>query len=130
MKLDHIAIAVKSINESLAIWQELLGLNLLTTEEVPEQKVKVAILELGETHIELLEPISADSPVAKFIEKRGEGLHHIAIEVEDIKAELKKLKDAGTKLIDETPRTGAMGKKIAFIHPSGTNGVLIELTEG
>ncbi len=130
MKLDHIAIAVKSIKESVKLWQETLGLNLLAIEEVPEQKVKVAILELGNTHIELLEPMSADSPVAKFIEKKGEGLHHIAIEVEDINAELRKLKDAGIKLIDEEPRTGAKGKRIAFVHPSAINGVLIELTKG
>lgn len=127
--LNHIAIAVKSIKDSLKIWQELLGLKLLATEEVSEQRVKVAILEIGETHIELLEPISSDSPVAKFIEKRGEGLHHIAINVEDIEAELKKLKKAGIKMIDEKPRIGAMGKKIAFIHPQSTGGVLVELVE-
>ncbi len=127
--LSHIAIAVKSITESLKFWQDVLGLTLLTIEEVPAQKVKVAMLEIGDTHIELLEPLNPESTVAKFIEKRGEGLHHIAFAVENIEEVLEELKKSGVKLIDEKPRKGAMGKKIAFIHPQTAGGVLIELTE-
>lgn len=127
--LSHIAVAVKSISESLKFWQDVLGLSLLAIEEVPEQKVKVAMLGIENTHIELLEPLNPESTVAKFIEKRGEGLHHIAFEVENIEEVLEKLKESGVKLIDEKPRKGAMGKKIAFIHPQSTGGVLIELTE-
>ncbi|MGB9721575.1 MAG: methylmalonyl-CoA epimerase [bacterium] len=129
MEVSHIALAVKSINDSLKIWQDILGLRLNQIVDVPEQKVKVAMLEIGGIHIELLEPLSPDSPVAKFIEKRGEGLHHIAFEVEDIEAVLEELKNKGIKLIDEKPRKGAMASKIAFIHPQSTGGVLIELCE-
>lgn len=129
MKLAHIGIAVKNIQERLEIWQNILGIKLLGIEDVPEQKVRVAILELGDTHIELLEPLDNTSTVFKFIEKKGEGLHHISIEVDDIELMLKKLKGSGIKLIDEKPRKGARGTKIAFIHPSSTGGVLIELTE-
>lgn len=129
MKVNHIAIAVRSLNHSLKIWQDVLGLKLLATDEVPQQKVKVAILDAGNTHIELLEPLSSESTVAKFIEKRGEGLHHIAFEVDNIEEAIHNLKKLGVKLIDETPRSGAHGSKIAFIHPQSTGGVLIELTE-
>lgn len=129
MKLAHIGIAVKNIQERLGIWQNILGIKLLGIENVPEQKVRAAMLELGDTHIELLEPLDNESTVFKFIEKRGEGLHHISIEVDDIELMLKKLKGSGIKLIDEKPRKGARGTKIAFIHPSSTGGVLIELIE-
>ncbi|MGQ9664267.1 MAG: methylmalonyl-CoA epimerase [bacterium] len=121
--------AVKDISVALKIWQEVLGLRLIIIEEVPEQKVRVAILELNKIHIELLEPTLPDSTVAKFIEKRGEGLHHIAFEVDNIEETLDNLKKSGVKLIDEKPRRGAQGSKIAFIHPQSTGGVLLELCQ-
>ncbi|MGQ9533756.1 MAG: methylmalonyl-CoA epimerase [bacterium] len=127
--LSHVAIAVKDISVALKIWQEVLGLRLIIIEEVPEQKVRVAILELNKIHIELLEPTLPDSTVAKFIEKRGEGLHHIAFEVDNIEETLDNLKKSGVKLIDEKPRQGAQGSKIAFIHPQSTGGVLLELCQ-
>jgi len=129
MKLDHIGIAVKCIIEKLNIWQNLLGLQLETIEEIPEQKVKVAILKLGDTHIELIEPMDNESTVYKFLEKKGEGLHHLSFEVEDIERMLAVMKQRGVKLIDEAPRLGVAGKKIAFVHPKDTGGVLIELCE-
>ncbi len=129
LTLNHIALAVKNISDSLKIWQELFGFELLKIVDVPEQKVKVAILEMSDVHIELLEPLNPESTVAKFIEKRGEGLHHLAFEVDDIEKALKELKESGVKLIDEKPRKGAMDSKIAFIHPSSTGGVLVELCE-
>lgn len=129
MKLAHIGIAVKNIQERLNLWQNILGIKLIGIEEIPEQKVRVAVLELGDTHIELLEPTDNESPIFKFLEKKGEGLHHIALQVEDIEAVLEELKNKGIKLIDEKPRKGAMGAKIAFIHPHGTGGVLIELCQ-
>jgi len=128
-KIDHLGIAVNSLSESLPFYKHALGLNLLSKEEVSEQKVKVAMLECGESHIELLEPISDDSPIAKFITKNGTGIHHIAIKVDNIEEELKRLKDSGIKLINETPKIGAGGHKIAFVHPKSTNGVLLELCE-
>lgn len=127
--LNHLGIAVKDINASLKIWQEFLRLRLLTIEEVLEQRVKVAILDAGNTHIELLEPSGPDSTVARFIEKKGEGLHHIAFEVDNIEETLDNLKKSGVKLINENPRRGAQGSKIAFIHPQSTNGVLVELCQ-
>jgi methylmalonyl-CoA/ethylmalonyl-CoA epimerase len=129
MKLDHIGVAVKSIKERLAIWQDLLGLKLQMIEEVPQQKVKVAVLKLGDINIELLEPIESESPVAKFIEKRGEGIHHICFEVENIKKVLSDMKNKGIKLVDNVPSKGAYAEKIAFIHPKDMGGVLIELCE-
>lgn len=129
MKIDHIGIATRELKEATAVWQEALGLELDSTEEVTEQGVRVAMLPIGETRIELLEPLSQDSPVARFLEKRGPGLHHIAIRVDDIQAALGKLKQRGARLIDETPRVGAGGCLIAFIHPASTNGVLLELVQ-
>lgn len=128
-KLSHIGIAVKNLEFARKIWEGILGLRFIEEIEVAEQKVKVAIFELGEMHIELLQPLSQDSTVYKFIEKRGEGLHHLAFEVEDIESALEQLKKEGVKLIDEKPRKGAMDSKIAFIHPQSTNGVLVELCE-
>ncbi len=127
--MSHIAIAVKNISESLKLWQDIFGFKLIEVIDVPDQKVKVAMFEIGDMHIELLEPLSPESTVAKFIEKRGEGLHHIAFKVDDIEATLEHLKKTGIKLIDEKPRKGAMDSRIAFIHPSSTGGVLIELCE-
>jgi methylmalonyl-CoA/ethylmalonyl-CoA epimerase len=129
MKIDHLGIATKSIAESLKFWQDSLGLENVHTEVVEEQKVRVAMLPIGESRIELIEPTSDDSPIAKFLEKRGGGIHHIAVEVENIVESLMKLKENGAKLIDETPRIGAEGCLIAFVHPQSTNGVLLELTQ-
>ncbi len=129
MKIDHLGIATKEISEALKFWEDALGLENVHTEEVEDQKVRVAMLPIGETNIELLEPTSDDSPITKFLEKRGGGIHHIAIEVEDIKKSLEKLKSEGTRLIDETPRIGAEGCLVAFVHPKSTNGVLLELVQ-
>jgi methylmalonyl-CoA/ethylmalonyl-CoA epimerase len=127
--IDHIGIAVSNLTESLAFWQSALGIELHGIEEVAEQKVKTAFLPVGGTEVELLEPTGPDSPVAKFIEKRGEGLHHVAIRVDDIDAALAELKAKGVQLIDEVPRKGAGGSRIAFVHPKATHGVLLELCE-
>lgn len=127
--IDHIGIAVSNLQESLAFWEASLGIELHGIEEVAEQKVRTAFLPIGEAEIELLEPTSPDSTVARFIEKRGEGLHHIAIRVDDVKATLAELKAKGVQLIDETPRNGAGGTLIAFVHPKATHGVLLELCE-
>ena len=129
MKINHIGIAVKSIEEALKFYTERLGLESMEVVEVPEQKVKVIALQIGESRIELLESTSPDSPIAKFLEKRGEGIHHIAFEVTDIEKRLKELKEKGIRLIDEKPRPGAHNTRIAFIHPKSTQGVLIELVE-
>ena len=129
MKINHLGIATKGIDEALKFWQNALGLENVHTETVEEQKVRVAMLPIGETKIELLEATSEDSPIAKFVEKRGGGIHHIAVEVEDIEAALVKLKAEGARLIDEKPRIGAEGCLIAFVHPSSTNGVLLELIQ-
>jgi methylmalonyl-CoA epimerase len=127
--IDHIGIAVTNLQESLSFWETSLGIELHGIEEVAEQNVRTAFLPVGGTEIELLEPTSADSSLARFIEKRGEGLHHIAIRVDDIEAALAELKANGIQLIDETPRNGAGGARIAFVHPKATHGVLLELCE-
>ena len=129
MKIDHIGIATKGIEEAARFWREALGLNVAEAEEVTEQKVRVAMLPLGESKIELLEGTSADSPISKFVEKRGPGIHHIAVKVDDIRAALGKLKAEGARLIDQEPRTGAGGCLVAFVHPSSTGGVLLELVQ-
>jgi methylmalonyl-CoA/ethylmalonyl-CoA epimerase len=129
MKINHLGIATKGIDEALKFWENALGLENVHTETVEDQKVRVAMLPIGESRIELLEPTSADSPISKFLEKRGGGIHHIAVEVEDISAALLKLKAEGARLIDETPRIGAEGCLVAFVHPASTNGVLLELVQ-
>lgn len=129
MKLNHIAIAVKSTEERLKIWQHVLNLKLEFIKDVPDQKVKVAVLDINGQHIELLEPLEETSTISKFIEKKGEGLHHLCFEVENIESMLLNMKKQGIKLIDEVPKIGASGKKIAFIHPKDMGGVLIELTQ-
>ena len=129
MKVDHIGIAIKGLDEALAVWRDALGLSVEHTEEVSEQGVRVTMLPVGESHIELLEPLTENSPVGKFIEKRGPGIHHIAVRVPDIKAALAQLKEKGTQLIDEKPRVGARGCLVAFVHPSSANGVLLELVQ-
>ena len=129
MKINHLGIATKGIDEALEFWADALGLENIHTETVEDQKVRVAILPIGESRIELLEPISDDSPISKFLEKRGGGIHHIAVEVSDIEASLKQLKEKGMRLIDEQPRIGAEGCLVAFVHPSSANGVLLELVQ-
>jgi len=129
MKIDHIGIATNGIEETASVYRDALGLNVSETEEVASQKVRVAMLPIGESRIELLEATSDDSPISKFLAKRGPGVHHIAFNVADIRAALADLKSKGTRLIDEEPRTGAGGCLVAFIHPSSTGGVLIELVE-
>jgi LAO/AO transport system kinase len=127
--INHLGVATKGIDEALKFWADALGLENVHTETVEDQKVRVAMLPLGESRIELLEPTSEDSPISKFLEKRGGGIHHIAVEVDDIEATLAKLKAAGTRLIDEVPRIGAEDCLVAFVHPSSTNGVLLELVQ-
>jgi methylmalonyl-CoA/ethylmalonyl-CoA epimerase len=129
MIIDHIGIATPQLQEALSVWRDTLGLSVNSTDEVAEQGVRVALLAIGETHIELLEPLSEDSPVGKFLQKRGPGIHHIALRVANIREALSELKAKGARLIDETPRIGANGCLVAFIHPSATNGVLVELVE-
>ncbi|KPK71432.1 methylmalonyl-CoA epimerase [candidate division WOR_3 bacterium SM23_60] len=129
MRLDHIGIAVSSIDEKLKTWQQCFGIELRAIEEVPDQKVRVAVLPVGDVNIELLEPLGDDSTVRKFIDKRGEGVHHLCFKVADIEKVLSDMRAKGIVLIDEKPRFGASGKRIAFIHPKSTGGVLIELTE-
>ncbi len=128
-RIAHIGIAVKNLDESLKLYQDTLGLTLHGREIVDADKVTVAFLPIGDTEIELLEAVDSDSPVGKFIEKRGEGVHHIAVEVEDIDATVETMRQQGYRLIDEEPRPGAGGVRVAFIHPKSTNGVLIELCE-
>lgn len=128
-RINHIGIAVHSIEESLPFYQGNLGMELAGIEEVAEQKVKVAMLQIGESKIELLEPIGEDSPVAKFLEKNGPGIHHLAYEVKDIEAVIAKLIADGARMIDEKPRNGAHGARIAFVHPKSSNGVLTELCQ-
>ena len=129
MKIDHIGIATSTIAEATSFWRDILGLPAEEIEEVPEQKVRVCMLPVGESRIELLEATSPDSPISRFLEKRGPGIHHIAIEVKDIRATMAQLKATGTDLIDQEPRTGARGCLVAFIRPSSTNGVLLELVQ-
>lgn len=127
--LNHVAIAVNKLDEALEVFDHELGWKLEKTRVVKQQKIKAALLRMGDTKIELLEPTGADSTVAKFLEKRGEGIHHIAVTVSDIEGHLEELKEKGIALIDEKPRVGMEGGKIAFIHPKSTKNVLIELVE-
>jgi methylmalonyl-CoA/ethylmalonyl-CoA epimerase len=129
MKIHHIGIATRQLDEGLAVWRDALGLTVDSTEVIGEQGVRVAMLSIGETHLELLEALSSDSSVGRFLAKRGPGIHHIAVEVDDINASLADLKNKGARLIDETPRVGAGGCLVAFVHPSTTNGVLLELVQ-
>ncbi len=128
-KIDHLGIAVRSLSSALLTYELAFGLEKSAIEEIPGQKTRAALLTVGESRIELLEALSEDSPVARFITKRGEGLHHICFQVDDIRQELDKLRNAGIRLIDEKPRSGAGGSQVAFVHPSGTSGVLIELSQ-
>ena len=128
-KVDHIGIAVKSIDEALKFYEDVLGIKCVSQEVVEEQKVKVAFLPVGDTEVELLESTDEEGPIAKFIEKKGEGIQHIAYKVDDIEKSIEELKAKGIRMIDEKPRYGAGGAKIAFLHPKSTFGVLIELCQ-
>jgi len=127
-RLDHIGIAVKSIDAARVVY-EALGLRVDHVETVNSQKVRTAFLAAGDSTLELLEPSSADSTIAKFIEKRGEGIHHICLRVDDLESELARLRERGFRLINEAPVPGAHGCRVAFLHPAAGNGVLIELSE-
>lgn len=127
-KIDHIAIVVENLERALEVYRDALGMTVTDIREMPEQDVKMAFLPTGDSEIELLEPINPDSGIARYLAKRGEGLHHICLEVDDIEATLADLKAKGAQLIDETPKQGAYGR-IAFIHPKGAHGVLVELVE-
>lgn len=129
VRLDHIAVAVSNLEQSLRFYQEQFGLSCIAVETVEEQGVRVAKLDLGNTHLELLEPLSADTPVGKFLSQRGPGIHHICIGVQDVCAELEALRAHGARLIDDKPKIGAGGAQIAFLHPQSTGGVLIELSQ-
>ncbi|WP_017755694.1 methylmalonyl-CoA epimerase [Calidifontibacillus oryziterrae] len=128
-KIDHIGIAVKSLEASLPLYTEGLKLNLLGIEEVESEGVKVAFLKVGESKIELLEPLHGESPIAKFIEKKGEGIHHIALGVDNIEDRIKQIKENGLEMINNEPKQGAAGAKVAFLHPKSTGRVLYELCE-
>ena len=128
-KIQHLGVAVSSIDEAIGFWRDALGLELTDVEVVVDQGVRVAMLPIGESRIELLEATGEETPVGKFITKRGPGIHHLCVEVNDINAKLAELKAQGVRLIDEQARTGAGGALVAFVHPSSTGGVLIELTQ-
>jgi methylmalonyl-CoA/ethylmalonyl-CoA epimerase len=128
-RINHVGIAVRSLDDALPFYRDHLGMTFAGIEEVAEQKVRVAMLQVGESKIELLEPTGADSPVAKFLEKNGPGIHHLAYEVVDIEAAIAKLLADGARMIDERPRSGAHGTRIAFVHPKSSNGVLTELCQ-
>lgn len=128
-KIDHIGLAVSDLTDALKFYQDTLGLKLEGIEEIADQQIKAAILQIGESKIELLEATSSGSPIAKFLEARGEGIHHIALQVSGLEQILHDLSSAGIRLIDNKPRAGAGGNKIAFIHPKSTYGVLLELCE-
>ena len=127
--IDHIGIAVSDLNDSLAFFRDAIGLELEPAEEVPSQRVRAHFLPAGDASVELVEPTADDSPIAKYIAKRGPGLHHLCLRVEDLAAALAELKGRGVRLIDEAPRPGAHHSLVAFIHPSSTHGVLIELKQ-
>jgi methylmalonyl-CoA/ethylmalonyl-CoA epimerase len=128
--LDHVAIAVKDLDRAIELYRQAYGLELEEVEEIPEQQVRTAIFGRGMGRIELICPTSSDTGVARFLEKRGEGLHHICLEVDDIDAAMAELKRRGAPLIDDSPKPGAGGSRVAFVHPKGTFGVLTELRQG
>ncbi len=129
LKIDHLGIAVNSIDNGKNFWTDVLGLPFEGSETVSEQKVTTAFFPVGESEVELLEATAPDSPIAKYLEKKGEGIHHVAFAVEDIEQALVELKEKGIRLIDEKPRKGAGGAKIAFLHPKSTHGILVEICE-
>ena len=128
-KIDHIGIAVKSIDESLKLYKDVLGMNFKGIEEMSDRALKTAFIQTGDSMIELLEPTSEKSTIAKFLEKKGQGIHHIALHVTNISETMELLKTKGYKLLSEEPEKGAHGTKVAFLHPKSTNGILLELVE-
>jgi len=129
-RIDHIGIAVSSLDDAIKVYRDVLGLELVEVEEVPEEKVKVAMFKAGDSYIELLEPLSEDSAIAKYLQKRGEGIHHIAIGVEDVEKLTEELKERGVRVIYDKPKVVSGGtRKINFIHPKATHGVLLEIVE-
>jgi methylmalonyl-CoA/ethylmalonyl-CoA epimerase len=128
-KINHIAIAVNNIDEAAKFYQNVLGLKLSGVEVVEAQKTRVGLLKIGESNIELVQPSEPDSPVAKFLETKGQGIHHICFEVDDVEAEVKAFLEKGAMMIDQKPRPGAHNTRVAFVHPKSSNGVLIELCE-
>jgi len=128
-KINHVAIAVKDLEEATLFYQNVLGINLSGVEVVTAQKTKVGFLKIGESNIELVQPTEPDSPLTKFLETKGPGIHHLCLEVDEIEAEIKGLLEKGATMIDQKPRSGAHDSKVAFIHPKSSNGVLIELVE-
>jgi methylmalonyl-CoA epimerase len=129
MQIDHIGIAVKSLADAVKVYEQTMALEVSGYDQVDEQGVRVAMIPVGESRIELLEPIHSDSPIEKFMARRGEGIHHIAVRVDNIEEALQRFKKSGARLIDTTPRVGAHNTRIAFVHPSSTHGVLLELVE-
>lgn len=129
LKINHVGLATESTEQALAVFSRGLGLPVSGTEDVPGDAVRVTFLPVGESRFELLEPVGAEGPLQKFLEKRGPGIHHICLEVEDLTGMLERLREQGVELIDEAPRPGANGTVVAFIHPSAASGVLIELVE-
>jgi methylmalonyl-CoA/ethylmalonyl-CoA epimerase len=129
LRIDHLGVAVNSIENGKNFWTDVMGLPFEGSETVAEQKVTTAFFPVGESEVELLEATAPDSPVAKYLEKKGEGIHHVAFGVENIEQALAELKEKGIRLIDEKPRKGAGGARIAFLHPKSTNGILVELCE-
>jgi methylmalonyl-CoA epimerase len=129
VRIDHIGIAVKSLAEAIKVYEDALGLKVSGYDQVDDQGVRVAMLNIGESRIELLEPTGPDSPIEKFMTRRGEGIHHIAVRVDNIEQALERLKAQGARLVDSVPRRGAHNTRTAFIHPSSTHGVLLELVE-
>ena len=128
-RIDHIGVAVSDLDAAIAIHRDTYGMPLVHRETVAEQGVEAALLDVGESHVELLAPLSPDTPVGRFLEKRGPGLHHVAYRVEDVAAALDELRAAGLRLIDDEPRTGIRGSRVAFLHPSASGGVLTELVQ-
>jgi methylmalonyl-CoA/ethylmalonyl-CoA epimerase len=129
-RIDHLGIAVHKLEDAIPLYEKALGLKCERIEEIPSQKVRTAFFAVGETHVELLEPTAEDSAVAKFLASRGEGVHHVAFHASDLEAQMQRAADAGVRLVDETPKIGAGGKQIAFLHPKSTRGVMVELCRG
>lgn len=128
-RIDHVGVAVSDLDSATALYVGTLGMPMAHRERVDSQGVEAALLDVGDGHVELLQPLGADTAVGKFIERRGEGLHHVAYAVEDIEATLERLRDAGLELIDEQPRVGIRGSRVAFVHPKATGSVLTEIVE-
>jgi methylmalonyl-CoA/ethylmalonyl-CoA epimerase len=128
-RIDHIGVAVEDLDASLALYEQAYAMELVHREVVEEQGVEAVLLDVGENHVELLAPLGPDTPVGKFLAKRGPGMHHVAYQVTDIEAALQALKDAGLRLIDETPRTGIRSSRVAFLHPASSGGVLTEIVQ-